>query len=200
MPPPTNEPFDLLAAFFSDGLDALTIGLEKKGKEVGKKNSIVGFFLQTNLTLVEQTLRQSDLHKILGEYGYMRLDRLKKRSLNLFLEGWQVAAQHLMDTTFIQQTSKDGKKTLSSKDREAIKEKFKAFNAEFDQLIQRQRSYNLTDPELRNYMVDQITSLVRPLYHRFYDKHKDGDFSKNVDKVSFCNSDSPKRNANIVSI
>lgn len=182
MPPSTTEPFDLVAAFFADAIDALMLGLERKSKDLGKKNSMTGFFLQTNLTLVEQTLRQSDLHKILGEYGAARVDRLRKRSLNLFLDGWQAAAQHLMDTTFIQ-PSKDGKKSLSSKDREAIKEKFKAFNAEFDQLVQRQRSYNLTDPELRNYMADQITSLVRPLYHRFYDRHKDGDFSKNVDKV-----------------
>jgi exocyst complex protein 7 len=171
-------PIDLLSAYFSDSIDALFLGLEFKAKAIGKPRSQIGFFLLTNLTLIERYCTKSDIHKILGEDGGERVKRLQKRGLNLFLDGWKGAAAHLMDVT---RPGGNSNKPLSSKDREIIKEKFKTFNVEFDGLVQRHKSYNLTDTALRQLLAKEI-AFISPLYHRFYDKHQGGDFSKNVDK------------------
>jgi exocyst complex protein 7 len=90
-----------------------------------------------------------------------------------------------MDVTVVKggSSSTFGKSSLSSKDREAIKEKFKNFNAEFDALVKAHKSYNITDQSLRQLLAKEV-SFISPLYHRFYDKHSGGDFSKHVDKVS----------------
>jgi exocyst complex protein 7 len=95
----------------------------------------------------------------------------------MFLEGWKAVAAHLMDVTIV----RPGNKSLSSKDREIIKEKFKLFNVEFEGLVAKHKSYNLTDPSLKQLLAKEV-AFLSPLYHRFYDRHCGGDFSKNVDK------------------
>lgn len=88
-----------------------------------------------------------------------------------------------MDVTVVKgSASTAGKSSLSSKDREAIKEKFRTFNAEFDSLVKAHKSYNITDQALRQLLAKEV-AFISPLYHRFHDKHSGGDFSKHVDKV-----------------
>lgn len=204
-----SNPVELLSSYFSDAIDALFVSLELKAKFLQKKTTQVGFFLLTNLTLIERYVTKSDIYMILGATGSDRLERLKKRGLNLFLVGyvtlffiinfrklltfffcflirWKNAASLLMDVTVVKGSSSStfGKSSLSSKDREAIKEKFKNFNAEFETLVKAHKSYNITDQSLRQLLAKEVT-FISPLYHRFYDKHSGGDFSKHVDKVSF---------------
>lgn len=95
----------------------------------------------------------------------------------------------LMDVTVVKggNSTSSGKSSLSSKDREQIKEKFRNFNAEFDSLVKAHKSYNVTDQTLRQLLAKEI-AFISPLYHRFYDKHSGGDFSKHVDKVRFINA------------
>lgn len=88
-----------------------------------------------------------------------------------------------MDVTKSGTTTSSGKSSLSSKDREAIKEKFRTFNAEFDSLVKAHKSYNITDQSLRQLLAKEV-AFISPLYHRFHDKHSGGDFSKHVEKVS----------------
>lgn len=172
-----NKSIEILASFSCDAVDALFYNLEAKAKQLGKKNSQIGFFLLTNLALMMEFARKSELMNMLGPNGGERLDKIKKRAVNLFLEDWKQVASHLMDVTIV----KTGNKPLSSKDREIIKEKFKTFNAEFDALVARHKNYRISDPLLREELKKEI-SFISPLYNRFYDRHIGGDFSKNVDK------------------
>lgn len=180
--PPNNSPmmaapFEKLSGYYCDVIDAILLGLEFKSKTSGRRNAQTGFFILTNYTVIEQYVMRKEIHHILGDTGRERLDRLKKRGLNLFLQDWKQAASYLMDVTVV----KPGSDKLSSKDREIIKEKFKTFNAEFEQLVQRHKSFNLKDQNLKQMLSKEI-QFISPLYHRFYDKHCGGDFSKNVDK------------------
>lgn len=191
--PTSGDPLELLSAYFSDAIDAIVLILETRAKYTGKKNSQVGLFMLTNIALIERYVTKSEIYKILGASGADRIDRLKKRAYNLFLEQWKAAASHLMDTTVI----KPGNKQLSSKDREAIKEKFKTFNSEFDFLIQQHKNYKISDKQLNENLVKEI-SFISPLYHRFYDRHCGGDFSKNVDK--YIKYDKPQFDEKIESL
>ncbi len=176
-----DDVLELLSSYCSDSFDALMIGLELKAKTLQKNNSQVGFFLITNLTLIEQLLQQSELGKVLGVVGASRIERLKKRALNLFLQGWKACATYLMDVTMVSGGKPINSKSMSSKDKELIKEKFKNFNTEFDALVANFKTYNITDQALRQYLVREI-KFISPLYRRFYDKHSSGDFSKHSTK------------------
>lgn len=174
----TSGPAELLSWFFSDCIDALIVCLEIRAKSLQKKNTQIGFFLLTNLALVEHYVSSSEIFKIMGPVGAERLEKLRKRGVNLFLEGWNNAASLLMDVTIVKGTSGKG---LSKNDREAIKEKFRTFNAEFEVLVKQHKAYNITNQALRQQLAKEVR-FISPLYHRYYDKHVGGDFSKHVDK------------------
>lgn len=168
-----SDPKQLLSSFFSDVIDALIVSLELKANQFIKKKQTIGYFLITNITLVEQIVSRSEMKNILDSVGFARMEKLKKRALNSFLTGWKQVASYLLDVNVV------GK--LSSKDREAIKEKFRNFNSEFDELVKSYKAYNITDPSLKKFLSKEI-SFISPLYKRFYDKHSSGDFTKHTDK------------------
>jgi len=168
-----TDPRQLLSSFFSDVIDALIVNLEIKAQQIIKKKQTIGYFLITNITLVEQIISRSELQNILDSVGLARLEKLKKRALNFFLTGWKQVASYLLDVNVV------GK--LTSKDKEAIKEKFKNFNIEFEDLVRSYKAYNITDPSLKKFLSKEI-SFISPLYHRFYDKHSAGGFTKHTDK------------------
>lgn len=168
-----EDPNQLLSSFFSDVIDALVISLEIKAQPIIRKKQTLGYFLVTNITLIEQIISRSELSKILNSNGYQRLDKLKKRALNYFLTSWKQTASYLLDVNVV------GK--LSSKDKDLIKEKFKNFNSEFDELVKSYKQFNITDQNLKKYLSKEI-SFISPLYHRFYDKHSQGDFTKHTEK------------------
>ncbi|CDR38804.1 CYFA0S02e06040g1_1 [Cyberlindnera fabianii] len=168
-----DNPNELLSSFFLDVIDALIISLEIRATQLMKKKQQIGYMLITNITLVEQIISRSEFKNIIDENGMGRLERLKKRALNMFLTGWKQAASYLLDVNI------QGK--MTSKDREAVKEKFRNFNSEFDDLIKQHKQYNITDPTLKKYLSKEISFIV-PLYHRFHDKHAAGDFTKHTEK------------------
>lgn len=176
-----DNPSELLSAFFSDVIDALIVSLEIKATQLMRKKSAIGYFLITNITLVEQISMRSGIQEILDSTSLSRLERLKKRALEMFLAGWKQAAANLLDVNVV------GK--LSSKDRDAIKQKFTNFNAEFEELVKGYKQYNITDPSLKKYLTKEISFIV-PLYHRFHDKHAGGDFTKHTEKyIKYTNAE-----------
>ncbi|KAK9475423.1 Cullin repeat-like-containing domain protein [Dipodascopsis tothii] len=174
---------EILAMFVADCVDALIVNIEIKARATTKKAPVVGLQIMSNLTYVERNLKRSAaLSGILGGFGgFDRLDKLKKRGMNLFLEGWKTAAAHLMDVTVVRSASTASRQSMSSKDREVIKEKFKNFNADFEELVTRFRGYSIADAELRAFLAKEV-AFISPLYHRFYDRHKAGEFTKHTDK------------------
>lgn len=84
----TGNPVELLSSYFSDTIDALFVCLEIKAKQIHKRNTQTGFFLLNNLTLMELYVTKSDIYMILGSTGSDRIEKLRKRGLNLFLEGY----------------------------------------------------------------------------------------------------------------
>lgn len=169
-----DDAMSLLSSYFSDCFECLILGHEVKAKSIGKRDSNMGLLLLTNLAFIDETIRQGELRSILSEMGNDRLQKIRKHCLNLFLSGWNQAATHLMDTT-------TAKKVLSSKDRDVIKEKFKIFNAEFEELVRQHKQQKVSNAGLRSELSKEIM-FISPLYHRFYERHRGGDFSKNPEK------------------
>jgi exocyst complex component 7 len=97
------------------------------------------------------------------------------------LDGYKDAVSHLLDVTYIKGGSNRSSGSLSGKEREALKERFrvscfttlltKNFNTEFEEIIRINRTLSVPDPEVRGLVIGEIKRVVMPLYTRFYDKY-----------------------------
>lgn len=194
----------LLSSYFSDCIDSILINLEiiaKQGDLRIAKKSVQGYFLITNLTLVEQIVnRSSELYKSLGSIGLERLQKLKKRFLVLFLDDWNYAsyiiirdmttitATHAATTATSGGSSSTPKSHVSvnhtpnNKEKEQIKELFKTFNESFEDAVSNYKNFNITDQNLRSYLTNEIKKLIMNTYFKLYDKYGTVDFTKNRSK------------------
>ena len=170
-----------LSLYLSDLIECSMVNIQAAAQKAGfTKNPQVGIYALVNLATLEHSIAPSTsnseaLATAVGLHGPLLLNRLQKGAMNMYMEDWKKLAGYLMDVTMSKQTK------LSSKDREIVKEKFSKFNAEFEAAVERQKRYNITDSVLRQKLYQEITFLL-PLYTRFYEKHRGGDFTKNIEK------------------
>ena len=68
-------------------------------------------------------------------------------------------------------------KGLSSKDKDAIKQKFTAFNTSFDDLIAKHKTFTM-EREVRQMFAKDIQQMLEPLYIRFWDRYHEVDKGK----------------------
>ncbi|SCV00170.1 LANO_0F05556g1_1 [Lachancea nothofagi CBS 11611] len=174
----------LLSCFFSDCIDCLVVSLERRAQrllmpnhepDIANPNSArntykqrIGFFLITNITLIEQIVSRSELSSILGEQGNARLEKLKKRYVSYFVSDWRTLTSNLLDAVFVDSSGK-----VSSKDKDQIKEKFKKFNDGFEELASNFKHFRISDPTMKKLLKSEVNSLVLPLYERFHGRYKD---------------------------
>ncbi|SCU89200.1 LAFA_0E16644g1_1 [Lachancea sp. 'fantastica'] len=179
-----DQPNDLLSCFFSDCIDCLVVSLDRRAQQIlmpnqepdiANPNSArnihkqrIGFFLITNITLIEQIVLRSELTSILGEQGNVRLEKLKKRYVGYFISDWRSLTSNLLDAVFVDSSGK-----VSSKDKDQIKEKFKKFNDGFEELVSSFKHFKISDPTMRKLLKSEVNSLVLPLYERFHGRYKD---------------------------
>jgi exocyst complex protein 7 len=61
-------------------------------------------------------------------------------------------------------------KTLSKSQRELVKERFKSFNMEIEEMHRTQKTWAIPDPDLRASTMKEIKSVLIVLYTRFYER------------------------------
>jgi exocyst complex protein 7 len=71
-------------------------------------------------------------------------------------------------------------KGLSSKDKDAIKEKFKAFNASFEELSQAESEHGARGQKL---LAREVQAMIEPLYGRFWDRYHEIDRGREICEV-----------------
>lgn len=70
-------------------------------------------------------------------------------------------------------------KQLNSKDKDAIKEKFKSFNTRFEELSAKHKELGGSmEKEVRSQLGREIQAMVEPLYGRFWDRYHEIDKGK----------------------
>ena len=136
----------------------------------------------------------------------VKLDAYRKTATSVYMSSWREPAAHLLDTivatsatgkhTSNPAPSKDSSstarpisgstsaidsstliKSLSSKDKDKIKEKFRMFNASFDETVARHKSLAM-EKEVRKALGDEVRALIEPLYVRFFDRYHEIDKGK----------------------
>ena len=186
---------DPVSLYFADCIDCLYANLSQVSSDQLKEPTKRGLFLLSNLAAVEHFITDSNTETLatlrarrapntpmmdtMGEVALQRFGKDVDAAFKLYLTEWNKLAPNLLDAT-LTGTAMNAK--LSGKDREQVKEKFRVFNAEFDQLAERQKRFPVPDPTLRARISQEVRKLIVPLYTRFYMKHKDGDFTKNIAK------------------
>ncbi|OLL26387.1 Exocyst complex protein exo70 [Neolecta irregularis DAH-3] len=171
----------IFAHFISDICELAACQLDGKAKASSKKPSVIGIFCMNNLNYMITRISELD-PKIFGE-GLQKLEVAKKKSTNLYLDSWKTCAEHLMDVTYV----KGGlggsvRNSMGTKEKEAIKDKFRNFNMELEENMKSHRAFVISDDSLRASLIADVKKMVVPLYLRFYDKYQASDFTKNLTK------------------
>ena len=117
-----------------------------------------------------------------------RLDPHRKTATSAYMTAWREPSAHLLDTINTAAArplsgskgaldSKAITSSLSSKDKDKIKEKFKLFNTAFDEQVARHKSLFM-EREVKASLQRDIQSTIEPLYARFWDRYHELDKGK----------------------
>ncbi|PMD23337.1 hypothetical protein NA56DRAFT_644230 [Hyaloscypha hepaticicola] len=179
----------IFAHYSIDTIDTLLTALEQKGKPLLKSKQALGVFLANNATIVDRMIRNSDLQPLLSS-RMADVDKWRKNGAQLYTAAWREPCGHLLDVQYTNRGSQrppSGSaaaidsaailKGLSSKDKDAIKEKFKLFNASFEDLVGKHKGLNM-EKEVREMLARQVQQLIEPLYGRFWDRYHEVDKGK----------------------
>lgn len=177
----------LLSHFILDMIEALMVGLEARGRAFHRSKSVQGVFLSNVFCHVDRSIRQSpELARYLGSPDSIaRIDSFRKRATSTYLDAWKETSHYLLDVQYTSRAA--GRptsggvvdsgaivKSLSSKDKDAIKDKFKSFNASFDELVSRHKQLHM-EREVRSVLAREVQAVLEPLYARFWDRYHEID-------------------------
>jgi exocyst complex component 7 len=191
---PSSENPTLLSHYLLDLLSALLDGLTSRATALHRTKALQGIFLLNSVALVQRGINSTaDLARYLGISPHnSRLETARKSASTLYLTAWREPSAHLLDTISTKTTSGAGGarpmsgqpidsttiiKSLSSKDKDKIKEKFKMFNQSFDELVARHKSMFM-EKEVKSSVAREIQAMIEPLYGRFWDRYHEVDKGK----------------------
>ena len=179
----------IFAHYCIDTIDTLLSSLEQKAKPLLKGKPTLGVFLANNATVIERMIRNSDLQPLLST-RMADIDKWRKTGAQLYTLAWREPSTHLLDVQYTNRGSQrppSGSaasidsaailKGLSSKDKDAIKEKFRLFNTSFDELVAKHKSLSM-EREVKDMLSKQVQQMIEPLYCRFWDRYHEVDKGK----------------------
>lgn len=191
---PTLRSFDvgpdgsaLFAHYASDTIDILMSNLQSRAMTSYKGRPQQGVFLANNVAVIDRMIQSSDLQKYVDP-SQSKTESWRKKAVAMYLDAWKETTVYLMD---VQYTNRGPRPTstgptidsaavvkgLSTKDKDAIKDKFKNFNASFDYNVATYRTFKL-EPEVRSQLGRGIQGTIQALYNRFWDRYHDIDKGK----------------------
>ncbi|KAF2279321.1 uncharacterized protein EI97DRAFT_491998 [Westerdykella ornata] len=188
----------LFIDYAADTIDTLLQNLENKARSLLKGRPLQGVFLANNIAIIVRMIQSSDLQPLLPALD-KKIGKWRKEASQMYVDAWREPSRHLLD---VQYTNRSGRphsggggvdsaaivKALGSKEKDAIKEKFKNFNTSFDELIARHKTYKM-EREVRSQFGREVQGILEPLYGRFWDKYHEIDKGKGkyvkYDKTTF---------------
>ncbi|XP_059061154.1 exocyst complex component 7 [Achroia grisella] len=166
----------LLAVYMRKVLAQLNLALRNKSEQY--PDALKAIFLLNNTLYLLQGLQRNGLLDLLMlaepecETNYRDMIQDYK---NAYLQSWNKLLQHL-------QLDEQLPAKLRDKDRQLLKDKFSAFNREWEEAYRAQRGYSVPDAELREALKRDNKQALLPPYSAFWDAYSTLPFSKNLDK------------------
>ncbi|KAF9935090.1 Exocyst complex component 7 [Modicella reniformis] len=172
-----------LQNYFADVLEALVQNIEAKSKFYKKGQVLTQIFLLNNYFYISKSVRttpgllevingpdaNANANAPLNSLPSAVYERPLKQNVDLYQDNWKTCVEHLMDVTYVQ----DGgvQQVLNSNQRQMVKDKFKNFNHDFDELWKTQKQYSIPDVELRAMVLKDVHQILIPMYDKFLAKY-----------------------------
>lgn len=176
---------ELFALYAADMLEELLKALESRARLLHKTGSVQGVFMSNNIAIIDRMIRSSELQPLLSGVS-PRVESWRKKATQKYLDAWKEPSAYLLDVQYTarQRPPSGGAadsaaivKALGSKEKDAIKEKFKNFNISFDDLVAKHKGYKM-EKEVRSALSREVQAMIEPLYGRFWDRYHEVDKGK----------------------
>lgn len=181
---------DIFGQYCEDTIITFIDVLPAKAKMFLRSQMVQGAFMANNHAIVDRMIRTSDLAGLIGARMEAPLDKWRVDSRKLYLREWDDVSRILLDQIFTSRAAQrppSGSaasvdsaailKGMSSKEKDALKEKWKTFNTTFDDLLARHKSLVL-EREVREMLAKAVQATIEPLYARFWDRYHEVDKGK----------------------
>ena len=176
----------LLSHYILDTLDNHITSLETRARILLKSKAAHGVFISNTIATIDKMIRSSDLDTVLAnnQAAQSKLDSWRKKGTSIYMDSWREPSSALFDVQYTNRSgprpqsgsavhSNEVVKSLSSKDKDAIKEKWKLFNSSFDECVKRHREMSGgMEREVKSSLGREVTNMVEPLYARFWDRYE----------------------------
>jgi exocyst complex protein 7 len=140
-------------------MSELEYNLVEKSK-LYEDNALQQVFLMNNLHYLVRKVKESDLRKVLGDdWIRKRRGQVRQYATGYLRASWSKALSCLKDEGI------GGSQSNASK--MALKERFKSFNACFEEIYRTQTAWKVPDAQLREEMKISISEKVIPAYRSF---------------------------------
>ncbi|CAN8302486.1 unnamed protein product [Cochlearia groenlandica] len=158
-------------------ITSLEANLEEKSK-LYEDGGLQHVFLMNNIYYVVQKVKDSELGKLLGDnWVRKRRGQIRQYATGYLRASWSKVLSALRDENMGGSSSgspsygqRSGFSSNSSK--MALKERFRGFNASFEELYRLQTAWKVPDPQLREELRISISEKVIPAYRAFYGRNK----------------------------
>ena len=176
----------LLIHYTLDTLETHLSTLDARARILYKSKAVHGVFISNTIALIDRMIRTSTLADLLSSSpaASSKIDIWRKKGTSTYMDAWREPSSALFD---VQYTNRSGPrpqsgstissaeviKSLSSKDKDAIKEKFKLFNSSFDDCVKRHKELSGgMEREVKSALGREVGNMVEPLYARFWDRYE----------------------------
>ncbi|CAN8237386.1 unnamed protein product [Cochlearia groenlandica] len=149
-------------------MQALQNNLDGKSKQY-KDPALTHLFLMNNIHYMVRSVRRSEAKDLLGDDWVQRHRRIVQQNANQYK---RVAWTKILQSSSAQGLTTSGGGSLESGNssgvsRGLIKERFKMFNMQFDELHHRQSQWTVPDTELRESLRLAVAEVLLPAYRSF---------------------------------
>ncbi|XP_071721812.1 exocyst complex component EXO70A1-like [Rutidosis leptorrhynchoides] len=153
-------------------MQALQTNLDGKSKQY-KDQALTHLFLMNNIHYMVRSVRRSEAKDLLGDDWVQRHRRIVQQHANQYKRtAWQkilqsLTVQGLTSSGGSSGATGDGGSGSSGVSRALVKDRFKIFNVQFEELHQRQSQWTVPDTELRESLRLAVAEVLLPAYRSF---------------------------------
>uniref|UniRef100_A0A1J3H3K7 Exocyst subunit Exo70 family protein n=1 Tax=Noccaea caerulescens TaxID=107243 RepID=A0A1J3H3K7_NOCCA len=152
-------------------MTSLESNLEEKSK-LYEDGAFRYVFLMNNIYYVVQKVKDSELGKLLGDdWVRKRRGQIRQYATGYLRASWSKVLSALRDEN-VGGSPSYGRGSSSSTSKMALKERFRGFNASFEELYRLQTAWKVPDPQLREELRISISEKVIPAYRAFFGRNK----------------------------
>ncbi|KAK4797634.1 hypothetical protein SAY86_029960 [Trapa natans] len=152
-------------------MQALQTNLDGKSKQY-RDPALTNLFLMNNIHYMVRSVRRSEAKDLLGDDWVQRHRRIVQQHANQYKRiAWSKILQYLSAQGLTSSTGGGTNPSLvdggSGASRALIKDRFKTFNMQFEELHQKQSQWTVPDTELRESLRLSVAEVLLPAYRSF---------------------------------